>query len=262
MIGAIIGDVVGSTRELSSAKSKNFDLFPEKSRLTDDSLMTLAVAAACKSSDVKDEKDFKAGVIWWMRKIGRQFPDAGFGCMFFKWLESDIMGPYNSFGNGSAMRVSPVALVAGSLEEAERLATWSAEVTHNHPEGVKGAKAVAAAIYLARTGADKEKIKSYIEKNYYPLDFTIDEIRPSYSFDVTCQGSVPQAISCFLESEDFEDAIRITISLGGDCDTQGAMVGAISEAFYGVPEDLKLKALEFMDDNMKHYYQKYLLPLY
>ena len=262
MIGAIIGDIIGSTRELGSGKNKEFELFPVNSRLTDDSLMTIAVAAACKDSDIKDEKDFKAGVTWWMRRIGRQYPNAGFGGMFFKWLQSDTMGPYNSFGNGSAMRVSPVALVAESLEEAERLAAWSAEVTHNHPNGVKGAKAVAAAIYLARTGADKEKIKKYIEEKYYTLNFTIDQIRPYYSFEVTCQGSVPQAIQCFLESKDFEDTIRLVVSLGGDCDTQGAMAGAIAEAFYGIPENLKIKATEFMDETVLHYYRKYLLPLY
>ena len=162
--------------------------------------------------------------------------------------------PYNSYGNGSAMRVSPVAWVAETLEDAEEFAAWSAEVTHNHPEGIKGAEAVAAAIFLARDGKSKEKIREYIEEKYYDLDFTIDEIRPSYSFDVTCQGSVPQAIECFLESEDFEDAIRNAISLGGDGDTQAAIAGAIAEAYYGIPDELSEKIMEYLDDTLGEYY--------
>lgn len=169
-----------------------------------------------------------------MRKIGREFPSAGYGYYFFRWIKSDFMGGYNSFGNGSAMRVSSVAWIAKSLEEAEKLAKWSAEVTHNHPEGVKGAQAVSAAIYLARSGKSKIEIKDYMEKNYYELDFTLDEVRPTYEFDVTCQGSVPQAIQCFFESTDFEDDIRNAVSLGGDGDTQVAMADAIAEAFYGI----------------------------
>lgn len=262
MLGAIIGDVIGSLYEFKSHKTKDFELFARGSRLTDDSLMTVAVACACSSSDISDEADFKSTLKWWMRKIGREYPFAGYGGMFSRWLESDFMGAYNSFGNGSAMRVSPVAWAAKSLEETETLAKLSAEVSHNHPEGIKGAKAVAAAVFLARTGKSKNVIRDYIEGNYYKLDFTLDEIRPDYSFDVTCQGSVPQAIQCFLEGTDFEDAVRNAVSLGGDGDTQAAMAGAIAEAYYGVPQQLKEKAFELMDTRIKGYYEKYVEPLY
>lgn len=254
MLGAIIGDIVGSKYEFTSDKTKDFELFSGDSCLTDDSMMTIAVGCACAKSDLGDEEDFKSWVIYYMRKIGREFPSAGYGYHFFRWIKSDFMGAYNSFGNGSAMRVSPVAWAAQSLEEAEKLAKWSAEVTHNHPEGIKGAQAVAAAIYLARTGKSKAEIKDYIERHYYKLDFTLDEIRPTYEFDVTCQGSVPQAIQCFLESSDFEDAIRNAVSLGGDGDTQAAMAGAIAEAFYGIPEDIKQKGLEYIKGAARGYY--------
>jgi len=256
MLGAIIGDIAGSLYEFESPKTKDIELFAEGSRLTDDSIMTIAVGCACADSKLDDERDFKFSVIWYMRRIGRQYPRAGYGGMFYRWLISDVMPAYNSFGNGSAMRVSPVAWVADSLEQAETLAKWSAEVTHNHPEGIKGAQAIAAAIYLARIGKSKAEIKDYIEKNYYNLDFTLDEIRPYYEFDVTCQGSVPQAIQCFLESADFEDAIRNAISLGGDGDTIAAMAGAIAEAYYGVPETMKTHIFDFFDPTIKSYYLK------
>ena len=258
MLGTIIGDIVGSKYEFTSDKTKDFELFSDDSCLTDDSMMTMAVDCACAKSDLDDEEDFKSWVIYYMRKIGREFPSAGYGYHFFRWIKSDFMGAYNSFGNGSAMRVSPVAWVANSLEQAETLAKWSAEVTHNHPEGIKGAQAVAAAIYLARTGKSKAEIKDYIEKHYYKLDFTLDEIRPKYQFDVTCQGSVPQAIQCFLEATDFEDAIRNAVSLGGDGDTQAAMAGAIAEAFYEIPEDIKQKGLEYIKGAARGYYSTYI----
>ncbi len=262
MLGAIIGDVIGSPYEFGSNKTKDFLLFKDGCRLTDDSYMTIAVGCACSDSKLEGEKDFKANIVYWMRRIGRLYPNAGYGGMFFRWLKSDIMPAYNSFGNGSAMRVSPVAWVAKTLDEAERLAAWSAEVTHNHPEGIKGAKAVAAAIFLARKGKDKQEIKKYIENNYYSLDFTLDEIRPKYKFDVTCQGSVPQAIQCFLESENFEDAARNAVSLGGDGDTQAAMTCAIAEAYYGIPNEFKEKVFEIMDSNIKKYVDEYILNLY
>lgn len=256
MLGAIIGDIAGSLYEFESPKTKDIELFAEGSRLTDDSIMTIAVGCACADSKLDDERDFKFSVIWYMRRIGRQYPRAGYGGMFYRWLISDVMPAYNSFGNGSAMRVSPVAWVATSLEQAETLAKWSAEVTHNHPEGIKGAQAIAIAIYLARMGKSKAEIKDYIEKKYYNLDFTLDEIRPHYEFDVTCQGSVPQAIQCFLESVDFEDAIRNAISLGGDGDTIAAMAGAIAEAWYGIPTAIQNRVFDFFDSNIKRYYSK------
>lgn len=257
MLGAIIGDIVGSVYEHGSDKTKDFELFTQESDLTDDSMMTLAVGCACAKADLCDEEDFKSWVIYYMRKIGRQYPFAGYGYHFFRWIKSDYMGAYNSFGNGSAMRVSPVAWAAKSLEEAEKLAKWSAEVTHNHSEGIKGAQAVAAAIYLAREGKSKTEIKDYIEEHYYKLDFTLDEIRPAYEFDVTCQGSVPQAIQCFLEAADFEDAIRNAVSLGGDGDTQAAMAGAIAEAFYGIPPHLQEEAFKRFTRRIQDYYNMF-----
>lgn len=257
MIGAIIGDIIGSKYEFTSDKTKEFELFTADSCLTDDSMMTIAVGCACAKADLSDEEDFKSWVIYYMRKIGRQYPFAGYGHHFFRWIKSDSMGAYNSFGNGSAMRVSPVAWVAQSVEEAEKLAEWSAEVTHNHPEGIKGAQAVAAAIYLARTGKSKAEIKDYIEQQHYKLEFTLDEIRPAYKFDVTCQGSVPQAIQCFLEAADFEDAIRNAVSLGGDGDTQAAMAGAIAEAFYGIPQPLKEEAFKRFTRKIQDYYDMF-----
>ncbi len=257
MLGAIIGDIIGSVYEFSSDKTKDFELFGDGCRLTDDSYMTIAVGCACADTQLDDEFTFKADVAYQMRKIGREYPRAGYGGMFYRWLKSDVMPAYNSLGNGSAMRVSPVAWVARNLAHAEQLAAWSAEVTHNHPEGVKGAMAVAAAIYLAREGKTKQQIKEYIEQKYYRLDFTLDEIRPTYKFDVTCSGSVPQAIVCFLESTDFEDAVRNAVSLGGDGDTQAAIAGSIAEAFYGIPYVLIQKAYTYMDEQIKKYVRSY-----
>lgn len=262
MLGAIIGDIVGSIYEFRSDKTKSFPLFSPGCSPTDDSLMTMAVGVTCVSADIHNESEFKHTLALMMREIGRQYPDAGYGDRFFDWLMSDTMGPYGSYGNGSAMRVSPVAYVAETLDEAEKLAKWSAEVTHDHPEGIKGAQAVAAAIYLAKEGHDKDEIRAYIEEKYYDLDFALDEIRPSYSFDVTCMGSVPQAIMCFLEAEDFEDAVRNAISLGGDGDTIGAMAGAIAEAYFGIPDELQEEAMEYMDDAEKDYYFEYSDQLY
>lgn len=254
MLGAIIGDVIGSLYEFDSPKSKHFELLSEKNRLTDDSLMTIAVACACAEANIEREYEFKVAVSRMMREIGRQYPEAGYGGMFYKWLFDDHMTAYYGFGNGSAMRVSSVAWVAESLEQAETLARWSAEVTHNHPEGIKGAMAVASAIYLAKEGKSKEEIKEYIEKNYYALNFTLDEIRPIYKFDVTCQGSVPQAIACFLEAKDFEDTARNAVSLGGDGDTISAIACSIAEAYYGIPSALEERIFDYFDSTVSDYY--------
>lgn len=262
MLGAIIGDIVGSVYEFDSDKTKNFPLFSSGCSPTDDSLMTMAVGITCVSADTRNESEFKRTICSMMREIGRQYPDAGYGGRFFDWLMSDTMGAYGSYGNGSAMRVSSVAYAGSSLEEVERLAKWSAEVTHDHPEGIKGAQAVAAAIFLAKEGKSKDEIRSYIEEKYYDLDFTLDEIRPSYRFDVTCMGSVPQAIECFLEADDFEDAIRNAISLGGDGDTIAAMTGAISEAYFGIPDELQEEVMDYMDDTEKDWYFEYSEQLY
>jgi type I restriction enzyme M protein len=262
MLGAIIGDVIGSPYETDSEKSKDFALFVPSCHPTDDSVMTVAVGCACAEGNLRDEWAFKRVLMEKMKEIGLLYPDAGYGKRFYQWMIEDETEPYGGKTNGSAMRVSPVAWAASSLSEAERLAKWSAEVTHNHPEGIKGAQAVAAAIFLARSGADKEEIRSYIEEAYYDLDFTLDEIRPGYRFDMTCEGSVPQAIVCFLESEDFEDAIRNAVSLGGDGDTQAAIAGAIAEAFYGIPEELEETVFDYMDETLQDYYCAYAERLY
>lgn len=262
MLGAIIGDTVGSIYEFTSDKTKDFELLTPSCHLTDDSLMTIAVGCACVGASIYDKEEFQHTLCRLMREIGNMYPDAGYGYGFYNWLIFKDAGPYNSFGNGSAMRVSPVAWVASSLEEAERLARWSAEVTHNHKEGIKGAQATAACIYLARMGKSKEEIKEYVEEKYYTLNFTLDEIRPKYEFDVTCQGTVPPAIVCFLEGVDYEDTIRNAISLGGDGDTLAAIAGSIAEAYFGIPAELEEKILDYMDEEIIDYYNTYADELY
>ena len=243
MIGAIVGDIVGSVYEWNNIKTKDFPLFSPECFFTDDTVMTLATAEGLMNGASK-EAFIKA-----MKRYGRLYPYAGYGGRFGNWLFSDDTSPYNSWGNGSAMRVSPVAWAFSTLSEVERYAEISAAVTHNHPEGIKGARATAAAIFLARTGASKEETKAYIEKQYrYDLDRTLDEIRPHYRFDESCQGTVPEAIIAFLESVSFEDALRNAVSLGGDSDTLAAITGSIAEAAYGVSEDIKEKAMSILDD--------------
>lgn len=262
MLGAIIGDVIGSPYEVGSGKTKDFSLFVPQCRPTDDSICTIAVGCACVEADCEDEQAFKEVLEQKLKELGLQYPAAGYGKRFYQWMALDEHAPYGSYANGSAMRVSPVAWAADNLADVERLAKWSAEITHDHPDGIKGAQAVAAAIFLARTGASKEEIRSYIEENYYDLRFTLDEIRPGYSFDMSCEKSVPQAIVCFLEAEGFEDAIRNAISLGGDGDTQACIAGAIAEAFYGIPDDLQEAVFDYLDDTLREYYLEYADHLY
>ena len=233
MIGAIIGDIAGSTYEFHSIKTKDFPLFAPGSSYTDDSLMSIAVASALMQTNGGCD-GFKDHVVISMRQIAAKYPCpmGGYGGRFRHWLVSPHPRPYGSFGNGSAMRVSPCGDVAATLDEALELAKQSAEVTHNHPEGIRGAQTVAAAIYLARTGESRDGIRSYIEQHFYPLHQTVDEIRPRYRFDETCQGTVPQAITAFLESVSFEDALRTAVSLGGDCDTLTNITCAIAWPFY------------------------------
>ncbi len=249
MFGAIIGDIIGSRFEFFNHKSKDFELFDENSRYTDDSVMTISICKAimdCKGNYSKlSEK-----VIESMQYLGEIYPFAGYGEMFSSWLKDSNPQPYNSFGNGSAMRVSAVAYEGETIEEVKKLSKLVTEVTHSHPEGLKGAEATAVAIFLARIGIKKKDIKSYIEKNYYKLDFTIDEIRDTYSFNETCQGSVPQALQCFFEATNFEDSIRLAISLGGDSDTIGAITGSIAEAYYGVPTYMKEIAINYLDKQL------------
>ena len=194
-------------------------------------------------------EEFKEKLIDVMHEIGIKYPDCGYGGHFLMWILRNKREPYNSFGNGSAMRVSSVGWYARTLEEAELIARVTAEVSHNHPEGIKGAVATAGAVFLAKTGATVDEIKQYISK-YYTVDFTIDEIRPTYDYDITCQGTVPQAMQAFFESESFEDAVRNAISIGGDSDTLAAITGAVAEAYYGIPDDLKETALSYLDDRL------------
>lgn len=258
MIGAIIGDIVGSTYEFRNIKTKEFPLISPGSSYTDDSLMTIAVASALmRAADLG--VGFKAEAVTAMRKIAGKYPYpmGGYGGRFQSWLISSDPKPYGSFGNGSAMRVSPCGEITSSMDMALELAKQSAEVTHDHPEGIKGAQAVAAAICLARSGESKTGIRRYIEQNFYRLDQTVDEIRPGYSFDETCQGTVPQAIAAFLESESFEDAVRTAVSLGGDCDTLTDITCAIAWPFYarfGTDETMAMlreRALSMLGDDLR-----------
>ncbi len=247
MIGAILGDVVGSRFEFDNHKSKEFELFHPECCFTDDTVLTLAIAKALLPYDrITDYEQFKKELVTSIREIGMRYTDCGYGGRFYYWLTSGKTEPYNSSGNGAAMGVSPVAWFPDTLESCEKLPAATAEVTHNHPEGVKGAVAVAGAAFLARTGHTMTQIKEYVAQ-YYTVDFTPDEIRDSYGFYETCQQSVPQAFSALFASTDFEDAIRTAVSIGGDSDTIGAMVGAVAEAFYGIPEDMKETALSYLD---------------
>lgn len=247
MLGAIIGDIVGSRFEFDNYKSKDFEMFDAKCEFTDDSVMTLAIAKTLLSYEtITDMDEFRKHLVEVMHEVGMRYPHCGYGGRFYVWMMKNHTKPYNSFGNGSAMRVAPVAWFADSLEECEALAAATAEVTHNHPEGIKGAVAVAGAIFLARTGHGMDEIKEYVRK-YYTIDFTLDEIRDSYGFYETCQESVPQALEAFFESTGFEDAVRNAVSIGGDSDTIAAITGSVAEAFYGIDEAMKETALSYLD---------------
>ena len=231
IIGAIAGDVIGSAYEWNNVKTTDFKLFSAKSKFTDDTVLTVAIADWILSG-----KD----LISTIREYGKKYPDRGYGDYFLSWLGNENPQPYNSFGNGSAMRVSAVGFAYNTIEEVLEMAKQSAEVTHNHPEGIKGAQACALAIFFAKTGKSKEYIKDYITTTFnYDLDFTLEDIRPIYEYDVTCQGSVPQAIVAFLESTDFENAIRLAISIGGDSDTIACITGGIAAAYYKeIPKEI------------------------
>ena len=249
MLGTIIGDIVGSRFEWDNNRSKDFEFFTDKCFATDDSIMSLAVAKAILESK-KDYRDPPENSIKYMLLIGRNYPDCGYGGSFYGWIFSDNSQPYNSYGNGSAMRISSVGFASESLEETKRLSELVTNVSHNHPEGIKGAEATAVCIYMARDGKTIEEIKKYIIDNYYNIDFTLDEIRDTYKFNETCQDTVPQALEAFFESKNFEDAIRNAISIGGDSDTVAAICGGIAEAYYGVPKDLRNKALKFLNKEL------------
>ena len=241
MYGAILGDVIGSPYEFDRGdKTKNFPLFSRESKFTDDTVMTVAVAEALMSAEGQSDDAVKGELVRSMRKWGARYPRAGYGTMFRAWLADSDPKPYGSLGNGSAMRVSSVGWLFDTLEETRHAARLTAEVTHNHPEGIKGAEAAASAIFLARTGKSKDEIKAYIVENFhYDLRRTCDEIRPTYGHVETCMKTLPEALTAFFEGDSFEDVIRTTVSLGGDCDTLACISGGIAEAFYGVPEELK-----------------------
>ena len=247
MIGAIIGDIAGSRFEGRSrnCKSKDFALFAHGCRPTDDSIMTVAVGKAILDCG-GDYARLAERAVERMQELGRLFPHCGFAHRFKDWIFADNPEPYNSFGNGSAMRVSGAGWAASSLEEAKELSYKVTAVSHNHPEGVKGAEAVAAAIWLAREGKGKDEIKEYIGSSYYDVDFTPDEIRDTYEGGATCQRTVPQAFASFFASESLEDAVRNAVSLGGDSDTIAAIAGSVAEAFYGVPDDLREGAESYL----------------
>lgn len=247
MLGAIIGDIAGSIYEFNNIKTEDFTPFEGKCFFTDDTVMTVAVADALMSGK-RDPKKTEACMIKSMKKFGKSYPNAGYGGRFSAWLLNPDPKPYDSFGNGSAMRVSPVAWYFHSLEKVQQFAEISAKVTHDHPEGIKGASAVATAIFMARNGRDKDYIKRYIELKYhYDFSKTLDEIRPSYNFDETCQGTVPVAFEVFFEAESFEDTLKKAISIGGDSDTLAAIACSIAEGFYPIPKELKEKALAVLD---------------
>lgn len=238
MLGAIIGDIVGSRFEWNNYRSKDFIFFTENSHYTDDTIMTVAIATAILSSK-QDRSDLSEKAIYYMRYYGHKYPNHDYGGMFSDWLITANPKPYHSYGNGAAMRVSACGFAAKSLEDAKLISRLVTEVTHNHPDGIKGAEATTVAIYLARTGHTIPQIREYINQNYYTLDFTLDEIRDNYQFNETCQDSVPQAIEAFLESESFDDAIRNAISIGGDSDTIAAITGGIAQAYYGIPDKIR-----------------------
>ena len=254
MYGAILGDIIGSPFEFDQGnKSKEFSLFSKNSTFTDDSVMTIAVGYAFLDAQPNADIEWiRRRLISSMKQYGRMFPYAGYGGMFRRWLKCDDPQPYGSFGNGSAMRVSSVAWLYNDIETVRSMARLSAEVSHNHPEGIKGAEATASAIFMARIGRTKEEIKAYIEENFgYDLSRSCDEIRPNYHHIETCQETVPEAITAFLEGESFEDVIRAAVSLGGDCDTLTCIAGSIAEGFYGVPEELKQECRNRLPEELK-----------
>jgi ADP-ribosylglycohydrolase len=243
MLGAIAGDVFGASYEFRSFKSEDFDLFAMPRFFTDDTVLTVATAEA-----LMGDGDYAAAY----RRWGREYPARSYGGRFLDWLEDSNLGPYNSYGNGSAMRVSPIGWAFDSLPEVLAEAERSAAVTHNHPEGIKGAQATAGAIFLARTGLSREEIRRETARRFgYDLDRTVEKIRPDYSFDVTCQGSVPEALIAFLDADDYEHSIRLAISLDGDADTQAAITGSVAEAFWGgIPKRLEEEVRNVLDGHL------------
>lgn len=254
IIGAICGDIIGSTREFNPIKTKDFELIQKYSTFTDDTVLTLAVASWLTN----DEKHVNEKLVKEIQILTNKYPQAGYGGRFRKWIKSSNPKPYRSWGNGSAMRVSPVAWICNSLEDTQILAKKSAEVTHNHPEGIKGAVATASAIYLARNNKNKEYIKEYVEATFnYNLSRQLSDMRDDYKFEVSCQKSVPESIICFLESDSYTDTIRNAISLGGDADTMAAISGSIASAYYEVPKKLTNECISRLDKELVDIYEEY-----
>jgi ADP-ribosylglycohydrolase len=240
MIGALAGDIIGSIYEWHNIKTTDFPLFGPRCHFTDDSVLTVALADA-----ILNDTDY----VTLLKKYYRAYPYAGFGSQFSAWAISSETAPYNSWGNGAAMRISPAGFAYSTLEETLRKAQEFTEVTHNHPEGIKGGQATAAAVFLARSGSSKTEIRDYITSVFgYDLSRTLEEIRPGYTYDISCQGTVPEAITAFLESNDFEDAIRKAVSLGGDCDTLTCITGGIAQAFYGIPAEIEEQVYTYLDE--------------
>lgn len=251
MYGAILGDIVGSPYEFDRGnKSKDFPLFSPRSEFTDDTVMTIAIADALMSANYGNDDEILNAVEKSMKRWGNKYPYAGYGTRFSQWLCSEYPHPYNSWGNGSAMRVSAAGWMYKSSDLTLHVAELTAKVTHDHPEGIKGANVVASAIYAARVGWGKDWIKSYAEEHGYDLSRTCDQIRPTYHHVESCQETVPEAITAFLEGNSFEDAIRNAVSLGGDCDTLTCITGSIAEAFWGVPEELKAECRKRLPEDM------------
>lgn len=257
MLGAIIGDIVGSIYEFDNIRTKNFPLFSPRCFFTDDTVMTIAVYKALKKSKLLKYKHLQEQTIKQMQKYGKLYPNVGYGTFFKQWLNTKKPKPYNSYGNGSAMRISAVPYFAKSIDEVKKLSYQVSAVSHNHEEGIKGAEATAISIWLALNKNSKDQIKKYIQDNYYDLNFNYEDLVKNYTFNETCQNTVPQAIYCFLISESFEDCLRTSISIGGDSDTLCAISCAIAEAYYGIPEDIKLKALQYFDNKLLSDYKKF-----
>ena len=259
MYGAILGDMIGAPYEFDrGGKTKDFPLFTKESRFTDDTVMTVAVAEALMEVKNGTPPETHVLLVRSMRKWGRKYPDAGYGVRFSRWLRSKDPQPYGSFGNGSAMRVSAAGWLYGTLDMTRRMARRTAEVTHDHPEGIKGAEATAGAIFMARTGSGKEEIRAYIVGEFgYDLSRSCDEIRPGYHHVESCQETVPEAVTAFLEGTSFEDVIRTAVSLGGDCDTLTCIAGSIAEAFYGVPAVLKAECKARLPEDMREVLRRF-----
>lgn len=266
MLGAIIGNIIGSSYTAKKTTDKDFSLFNDNSQPMRDTIMTVAVGLVTASPCVQDEASYKRELIRFLTLLGKEYPDFNYGIRFNKWLEDEEHRPYRSYGNDAASRVSAIGWRAKTLDDALRMAKWSAEVTHDHVEGIRGAQAIASAVFLARTQRSKRIIKGYVSSMFYPLDTSLEMIRLKSRFDETCQCSVPHAIQCFLDSNSYEDAVRNAILLGEDAGAQACIAGAIAEAYYGgsqaIDRDILVKGLNYLDPRLKKYALAYCSRLY